>query len=156
MMGVTCINSIFYPPHLHDPRIPLLLLFIISSIKISLFPAFLVSLNFYCFVWLMCYPNFYLPFSGYLDPDNRRIAPARLIPWELAEEIYLESLCDDFGAPTLPARVAFGSLPINRPREFTACARNMHPAHTRHSPATTSPTGRRPTKSASPMYALAG
>jgi len=58
------------------------------------------------------FPNFYLPFSGHLDPDNRWIALARLIPWDLAEEIYLESLCDDFGAPALPARVALGALLI--------------------------------------------
>ena len=58
------------------------------------------------------FPNFYLPFSGHLDPDNRWIALARLVPWKLAEEIYLESLCDDFGAPALPARVAFGALLI--------------------------------------------
>ena len=58
------------------------------------------------------FPNFYLPFSGHLDPDNRWIVLARLIPWALAEEIYLKSLCDDFGAPALLARVAFGSLLI--------------------------------------------
>jgi IS5 family transposase len=58
------------------------------------------------------FPDFYLPFSGHLDPDNRWVALARLVPWDLAEEIYLESLCDDFGAPALPARVALGALLI--------------------------------------------
>jgi len=58
------------------------------------------------------FPDFYLPFSGHLDPDNRWVAMARLVPWELAEEIYLESLCDDFGAPALSARVALGALLI--------------------------------------------
>ena len=58
------------------------------------------------------FPNFYLPFSGHLDPDNRWIVLARLIPWKLAEEIYLKSLCDDFGVPALPARVALGALLI--------------------------------------------
>ena len=52
------------------------------------------------------------PFSGHLDPDNRWIALARLVPWELAEAIYLESLCNGFGAPALPARVALGALLI--------------------------------------------
>ena len=47
-----------------------------------------------------------------MDLDNRWIALARLVPWELAEEIYLESLCDDFGAPALPARIALGALLI--------------------------------------------
>ena len=58
------------------------------------------------------FPDFYLPFSGHLDPDNRWVAMARLVPWKLAEEIYLQSLCDDFGAPALPARVALGALLI--------------------------------------------
>ncbi len=58
------------------------------------------------------FPNFYLPFSGHLDPDNRWIALARLIPWVLVEEIYLKSLCDNFGAPALPARVALAALLI--------------------------------------------
>lgn len=58
------------------------------------------------------FPNFYLPFAGQLDPDNRWIALARLVPWTLADEIYRESLCVDFGAPALSARVALGSLLI--------------------------------------------
>lgn len=58
------------------------------------------------------FPDFYLPFSGHLNPDNRWVSLARLVPWELAEEIYLESLCDDFGAPALSARVALGALLI--------------------------------------------
>ena len=58
------------------------------------------------------FPNFYLPFAGELDPDNRWIALARLVPWELADEIYRESLCGDFGAPALAARVALGALLI--------------------------------------------
>ena len=33
------------------------------------------------------FPDFYLPFSGYLDPENRWIALARLVLWALAEEI---------------------------------------------------------------------
>ena len=58
------------------------------------------------------FPNFYLPFAGELDPDNRWIALARLVPWELADEIYRQSLCGDFGAPALAARVALGALLI--------------------------------------------
>ena len=58
------------------------------------------------------FPNFYLPFSGHLDPDNRWVAMARLVPWKLAEEIYQQALCDDLGAPALPARVALGALLI--------------------------------------------
>ena len=58
------------------------------------------------------FPDFYLPFSGHLDPENRWVALARLVPWELAEEIYHEALCEDFGQPIVPARVALGALLI--------------------------------------------
>ncbi len=56
------------------------------------------------------FPDFYLPFSGHLDPENRWVALARLVPWELAEAIYHEDLCEDFGQPIVPARVALGAL----------------------------------------------
>ena len=56
--------------------------------------------------------DFYLPFSGYLDPENRWIALARLMPWELAEEIYHADLCEDSGAPIVSARVALSALII--------------------------------------------
>jgi len=58
------------------------------------------------------FPDFYLPFSGHLDWENRWIALARLIPWRLVEEIYHEDLCEDFGAPIVSARTAFGALLI--------------------------------------------
>ncbi len=58
------------------------------------------------------FPNFYLPFSGRLDPENRWVALARLVPWRLAEEIYHAELCEDSGQPIVPARVALGALLI--------------------------------------------
>ncbi len=56
------------------------------------------------------FPNFYLPFSGHLDPENRWVHLARLVPWELAEEIYHQGLCEDFGQPIVPARTALAAL----------------------------------------------
>jgi len=56
------------------------------------------------------FPDFYLPFSGHLDPENRWVALARLVPWELAEKIYHADLCKDSGQPIVPARVALGAL----------------------------------------------
>lgn len=56
------------------------------------------------------FPDFYLPFSGQLDPENRWIQLARVVPWELAEEIYHAELCEDFGAPIVPSRTALGAL----------------------------------------------
>lgn len=56
------------------------------------------------------FSDFYLPFSGQLDPENRWIQLARLVPWNLAEEIYHEDLCEDFGAPIVASRTALGAL----------------------------------------------
>lgn len=58
------------------------------------------------------FADFYLPFSGELDPENRWIGLAELVPWELAEEIYVTHLCEDFGQPIIPARTALGALLI--------------------------------------------
>jgi len=58
------------------------------------------------------FPDFFLPFGGHLDPKNRWIALARLVPWGLAEKIYHDELCEDFGAPIVPARMALGALLI--------------------------------------------
>ncbi len=58
------------------------------------------------------FPDFCLPFNGHLDPENRWVALARLVPWELAEKIYHQALCEDFGQPIVPARVALGALLI--------------------------------------------
>lgn len=58
------------------------------------------------------FPNFYLPFSGQLDPENRWVVLASLIPWRLVETTYHADLCEDFGAPIVPARTALGALLI--------------------------------------------
>ena len=38
--------------------------------------------------------DFYMPFSGKLNPDNRWVKLARLVPWELAEKIYADAFCE--------------------------------------------------------------
>ena len=58
------------------------------------------------------FPDFYLPFSGQLDPGNRWVRLAALVPWELATTIYHDTLCEDFGAPIVAARTALGALLI--------------------------------------------
>ena len=58
------------------------------------------------------FPNFYLPFSGQLDPQNRWVLLAQIVPWDLAEEIYHAGLSPDQGAPIKPSRVALGALLI--------------------------------------------
>jgi len=65
------------------------------------------------------FPDFYLPFSGHLDPENRWVALARLVPWELAEAIYHADLCQDSGQPIVPARIALGALLIKERQGLT-------------------------------------
>jgi hypothetical protein len=63
--------------------------------------------------------DFYMPFSGKLSAENRWVKLAEIIPWELAEEIYAEALCADFGAPALSSRVALGALLIKEHEGLT-------------------------------------
>lgn len=58
--------------------------------------------------------EFILPFGGKLNPENRWVKLAELMPWELIEDIYAEKFKNERfdGSPAIPARVAFGSLHI--------------------------------------------
>ncbi len=59
------------------------------------------------------FPEFGLPFGGYLDPDNRWVKKAAMIPWEVVEREYKNKLSGSTtGCPALTARMAFGSLVI--------------------------------------------
>ena len=64
--------------------------------------------------------NFILPFGGKLNPKNRWIRLARLIPWEEFEESYAAQFADsDMGAPAKSFRVALGSLLIKERQKIT-------------------------------------
>ena len=65
------------------------------------------------------FPDFYLPFSGHLDPENRWVQLSQLVPWELAEKIYHAQLCPDSGQPIVPSRVALGALLIKEREGLT-------------------------------------
>ena len=57
--------------------------------------------------------DFYLPFGGKLDTENRWIILSDQIPWEYVEDVYKETLSgSDKGAPALSGRIAFGALLI--------------------------------------------
>lgn len=57
--------------------------------------------------------EFFLPFGGQLNPDNRWIVMASLIPWHAVEETYIESLGDTKqGSKAYPVRLALGALII--------------------------------------------
>lgn len=58
-------------------------------------------------------PDFYLPFGGKLDPENRWVKLAAIIPWHLVEEDYRANFADSgMGAPAKESRIALGALII--------------------------------------------
>ena len=65
--------------------------------------------------------EFFLPFGGRLSANNRWVKLARLMPWELIEDIYAEKFKNDTedGNVPIPARVAFGALKIKAEEAFT-------------------------------------
>lgn len=57
--------------------------------------------------------NFYLPFGGKLNPTNRWVQLATLVPWDKAEERYVQKLGSPaVGQKAYPVRIALGSLLI--------------------------------------------
>ncbi|NTZ16052.1 IS5 family transposase [Paenibacillus sp. JMULE4] len=57
--------------------------------------------------------NFYLPFGGKLNPTNRWVQLASIIPWDKVEEKYVSSFQSPIiGQKAYPARIALGSLII--------------------------------------------
>jgi hypothetical protein len=57
--------------------------------------------------------EFISPF-GELDPENRWVKIAGMIPWEKFEQKYAERFCDDNGAPAIKFRMALGTLIIKQ------------------------------------------
>ncbi|AIQ14548.1 IS5 family transposase [Paenibacillus durus] len=57
--------------------------------------------------------DFYLPFGGKLNPNNRWVKLAKLVPWEQAEEKYVKVFgAPDEGQKAYSVRLALGSLLI--------------------------------------------
>jgi hypothetical protein len=64
---------------------------------------------------------FVLPFGGRLDPENRWVKMAALIPWDMVEDIYAQSFKSESldGSKPINARVAFGALYIKEYENLT-------------------------------------
>jgi hypothetical protein len=59
------------------------------------------------------FPDFGLPFGGHLNPENRWVRKAALIPWKLVEQEYKQRLTGSTqGCPAITARMAFAALII--------------------------------------------
>jgi len=68
----------------------------------------------------MTVEDFVPPFGGKLDANNRWVKMAKLMPWDLIEEIYAKTFKDATtdGRPPIPARIAFGALYIKENENF--------------------------------------
>lgn len=57
--------------------------------------------------------DFYLPFGGHLDEENRWVVLSKKIPWDQIENDYKHKLSDSgLGAPAKSLRMALGALII--------------------------------------------
>lgn len=67
------------------------------------------------------FEEFQMPFGEKLSEHNRWVKTAKLIPWELVEELYAAAFKDDCtdGRPPIPARIAFGAIYIKEQENLT-------------------------------------
>ena len=65
--------------------------------------------------------EFFMPFGGRLSADNRWVRTAKMMPWDLVEDLYASTFKDEKpdGRPPIPARIAFGSLYIKEQETLT-------------------------------------
>ena len=65
--------------------------------------------------------DFTMPFSGKLDAKNRWVKMAKLMPWEMIEDLYAEKFKSERpdGRPAYPARIAFGAIFIKEYENLT-------------------------------------
>ncbi len=64
--------------------------------------------------------DFFLPFGGKLDEDNRWVQLARLVPWAEAEKTYGQFFKDTFrGQQTISLRMGLGALIIQERMQLT-------------------------------------
>jgi hypothetical protein len=55
-----------------------------------------------------------MPWGGYLNPENRWIKLAEIIPWQKIEEQYASKFNSFKGNVANPARLAFGTLFVRK------------------------------------------
>ena len=64
--------------------------------------------------------NFYHPFGGHLDPENRWVKLSKLIPWDVIEDKYATLFAkNEMGAPAKPVHMALGALIIKEKGGFS-------------------------------------
>ena len=64
--------------------------------------------------------DFYLPFGGHLNEDNRWVVLSKMIPWDELEQDYQKKFsAEGMGAPAKSLRIALGSLIIKEKFSLT-------------------------------------
>ena len=63
--------------------------------------------------------DFSMPFEGKLDPNNRWVRLAGIMPWDHIEEIYLRTMSVETGRRAYPSRIAFGAIFIKEFKNLT-------------------------------------
>ena len=63
--------------------------------------------------------DFFLPFGGKLDPENRWVKTADLLPWDIIDEFYMANMSEDKGRQSLSSRIAFGACYIRESEDLT-------------------------------------
>ena len=78
--------------------------------------------------WLMYYKDdrdqlgideFFLPFGGKLNKDNRWVRTAEIMPWDDMEEVYLKSMSQETDRAAFPARIAYGAIYVKEQEGLT-------------------------------------
>jgi IS5 family transposase len=68
----------------------------------------------------LSFADFYLPFGGKLNAENRWVKLASFVPWEIFENKYAEQFSEaGIGAPAKSFRIALGSLLIKEKLNIT-------------------------------------
>lgn len=60
------------------------------------------------------FEEFYIPFGGYINDENRWVQLSSLIPWDDLEHTYARSFSSRKGPPSKPFRMALGAVVIQK------------------------------------------
>jgi hypothetical protein len=63
--------------------------------------------------------EFNIPFGNRLSAENRWVKMAKIMPWELIEELYAKSFSESEGRPPILARIAYGAIYIKEQENLT-------------------------------------
>ena len=60
------------------------------------------------------FEEFYIPFGGYINNENRWVQLSSLIAWDELEQTYAKAFSSGKGAPSKPFRMALGAVVIQQ------------------------------------------